>query len=30
MLGISGIGEAKLKRYGKSLLDVIIDHDNVA
>ena len=30
MLGISGIGEAKLKRYGKSLLDVIIEHDNAA
>ena len=27
MLGISGIGEAKLKRYGKPLLDVIIEHD---
>ena len=28
MLGVSGIGEAKLKRYGKPLLDVIIEHHN--
>ena len=30
MLDISGIGEAKLKRYGKALLNVIIEHDNAA
>lgn len=30
MLDISGIGEAKLERYGKSLLDVIIQHENAA
>jgi len=28
MLGISGIGEAKLERYGKPLLEVIVDHGN--
>jgi ATP-dependent DNA helicase RecQ len=28
MLEVSGIGEAKLKRYGQSLLDVIVEHHN--